>query len=103
MSNKLKKFSASSRERKNRNDPEILVRHMDNQRTIIGQPPLAVDAICLCNRAVGVGSAKQSRPDPVLALAHCVAQIPGSVLAACRYREPFGAAPRFGRRENRIV
>src|ERR1700757_1901460 len=103
MSKKPKKFSASWRERKNRNDPDIFILDVDSRRAIAGQPPLAVDSICLRHRPIDVGFAKQSRPNSLLALARRVAEVLGSVLAACRHREPASVAPRFRKPENWIV
>src|SRR5260221_14761003 len=76
---------------------------MDSHCVIVGQPPVAVNSIRLHNRAIDVGFAKQSRPAPLLALARRVAEILGSVLAACRYRESSCVVPRFRKPENRIV
>jgi len=80
MSKKPKNFSASWRERKNQSDSEIFILDMDSRRAIAGQPPLAVDSICLRDRPIDVGFAKQSRSDSLLALARRVAEVLGSVL-----------------------
>src|ERR1700747_1919976 len=103
MSKKPKKFSASWRERKNRNDRKIFILDVDRRRAIAGQPPLAVDSVCLRDCPIDVGFAKQSRPDSLLSLARRVAEVLGCVLAALRYRASASVAARFPKPENWIV
>jgi hypothetical protein len=59
---------------------------------ISGLPSLAIDTLCSCGRATGYRVPEEPSPNTLLAVAQCVAKVPGPVLPAGQSRQPPGMA-----------
>src|SRR5438309_1862889 len=80
MSRRLKSFSESSRERTKPNDPRLPLAHR--------QPSLAIDAVWGRGGAARSRLTPEPRPSSVWDLARRVVEVPGSLLAFARHRQP---------------
>src|SRR5260370_9093860 len=93
------KCSGNSRERTNRNDPDLFVCDVDRSRTSAGQSLMAVDLVRHLGRIIDADFAKEPRAGSLLALAGGVGEILDSFFVARPPWEPLSMVTLLGRGE----
>src|SRR5580693_9012486 len=103
MSRKPRKRSGSSNGRINHNDFKIFASDLGSFRTSAGQSLMAINTLRHRGRVVGVGFAKESRPDSLLPLVSSVGEISNSFFFAGRDGQQSTMATRLRRVETEII